>query len=229
LIHFQKLETPTWSLLIVFLLGLFVAPFVSAREAKDFPSGPVGTDPPPELTLVWLDEQLPIFRETMTREVERIFGDIGVNIRWKVVQPDSVYRLGLEDLNLHVFLQDVSLRAVRGRERPVMGAVNALPGDGRWIFMSFPGVLETLGLTPSSTTLHRIDVKHEISTALGRVLAHEIVHVIDPDIPHASDGLMCASLGQWVLTRGRPRLGSCTAARVLARLRSFRKNTPAAP
>ena len=36
--------------------------------------------------------------------------------------------------------------------------------------------------------------------ALGRVLAHELVHAIAPDCPHTGSGLMSARLTRWMLT-----------------------------
>lgn len=211
------------------LVLILVAVIARADPPAEVGSGPPGENLQPRVTLVWLDQQLPYSLDTVAGEVERIFDGTGVKIAWKVIRPDTVYRLRPAELNLHVFLLDRSFHALQAADGPVMGAVTAVPEAQHTIRVSFPSVLETLGWSAESTCLHRIQVKHEISRALGRVIVHEIVHAIDPTIPHTSHGLMREHLGRWDLTGGEPRLDAKTAVAVCTRLRSVRESLPAVP
>jgi hypothetical protein len=47
--------------------------------------------------------------------------------------------------------------------------------------------------------------------ALGRIAAHELVHVLLPDLPHSSEGLMRASISGRSLGGGVARLDKATS------------------
>jgi len=46
----------------------------------------------------------------------------------------------------------------------------------------------------------------ELGVALSRVVAHEVIHAIAPDEPHAASGLMHHSMDRSFLVRGRARI-----------------------
>jgi hypothetical protein len=60
-----------------------------------------------------------------------------------------------------------------------------------------------------------------LSRALGRVVAHEIVHAVAPDHPHDRRGLMKHSLSRGALLGARAPLGQDCARAVLAGLASW--------
>jgi hypothetical protein len=76
----------------------------------------------------------------------------------------------------------------------VMGA--ASPGSGTaWIFCDV--VAQTMEPRPSSMSHSRV----ELGVAVGRVLAHEVVHILALRLPHALVGLMAARWDPSMLTR----------------------------
>ncbi len=50
--------------------------------------------------------------------------------------------------------------------------------------------------------------QEEVGRALGRVAAHEVIHVLAPDLPHARDGLMAGQLSYALLASSRVTLGA---------------------
>jgi hypothetical protein len=58
----------------------------------------------------------------------------------------------------------------------------------------------------------------EVARALARVAAHEIVHAIAPDVPHAAHGLMRHSLDRSFLVGSRATIDPRCAAAFRARL-----------
>jgi hypothetical protein len=108
----------------------------------------------------------------------------------------------------------------------LMGATPRHPSvRAAWIFSS--GVVWALGLgrDPLSTSEER-----EVARALGRVVAHEIVHVVAPEVPHARKGLMQPSLNRYDLIRPGLTLESQHHRAFVAGLGSFlAEETPDGP
>jgi hypothetical protein len=64
--------------------------------------------------------------------------------------------------------------------------------------------------------------RKRLAKALGRVVVHELVHRVAPDLPHADSGVMQADLGGSDLMRGRLPLDDGSRSAVLAALREAR-------
>ena len=62
---------------------------------------------------------------------------------------------------------------------------------------------QTIGLTRAPIMRATLEDQRDYPRALGRVVAHELVHAIAPLEPHADRGLMQASLNRAVLTGPR--------------------------
>lgn len=106
---------------------------------------------------------------------------------WRVAPQTLGVAVGAPGRRRSVFLSVQAARRALGWRGPARGAA---PGAGR------PAV--------------------ELGTALGRVLAHELLHTIAPDCPHTSHGIMAARLNRRMLTS--PGIGfDETAGRYLRR------------
>jgi hypothetical protein len=120
--------------------------------------------------------------EGVRAEVERLFSALGVRIvpGGETDEPVQVVMLAAD-------------RSRGGLPGDAMGAVARDPGAVPVVWILLPNVRTTLG----GTTRHWPGLSPVlIARAVGRVLAHELVHLIAPDLPHADSGLMKASLGR---------------------------------
>jgi hypothetical protein len=114
-----------------------------------------------------------------------LFAPLGIELEW--APPGSLVR------REHV--QVILLAADRSGGRMGEHAMACVQsGAGRqpaaWILV--PRVRETLGLPPQVPPSDR----PLLSRALARVMAHELVHLIAPQVPHVPGGLMNSSLGR---------------------------------
>ncbi len=147
------------------------------------------------LRLVWCDilkgTRFPF--EEMTAEVERILGAWDVHVSWRVGGEDARYQPG----EIPVILLDRS-RVDSQASGHVMGSTpRRSEVRAAWVFSS--SVVWALGVKGRSPLSS--DQEHELARAMGRVVAHEIVHVVAPDVPHAGRGLMKPSMGRHDLLR----------------------------
>ncbi len=147
---------------------------------------------PLTLTLIWYDTYrlLPYSFETMTEEVVRIFNDLGVAIRWEKGRMDGSDEESARDpLKLNVMLHPNSASGW-GLKGDVMGVATHREGMKGSVYVFFPEVVRALGLDRHADSLDGPRAMHELARALGRVVAHEVVHLLVPDRPHTSKGLM---------------------------------------
>jgi hypothetical protein len=110
-------------------------------------------------------------------EVRRIFEAMGVEIDWTVSATEAV-RQGGEEITVIALATDARKRT------QVMGAT--MRGfRSVWVYCS--AVARALDLDPRTSGSAPL-----LSQAVGRVVAHEIVHVLAPALPHSGEGLMAA-------------------------------------
>ena len=87
------------------------------------------------------------------------------------------------------------------------------------VYVFLPVVERTMGLPAEGKMLHDGRKAHALARALARVLAHETVHVIDPDIPHGPEGsVMSENLTSAVLLGHRLAFHEDTARKLFERL-----------
>lgn len=88
--------------------------------------------------------------------------------------------------------------------RGALGVAIGDPDGPRSIFLSVGAIDRALGWRGSGRGPRARPKQGPAATrfgrALGRVLAHELVHAIAPDCPHTGSGLMSARLTRWMLT-----------------------------
>lgn len=96
----------------------------------------------------------------------------------------------------------IELRAVGidlARLAPLLG----IPVPATWIYV--PNVALALGLDPDAVR-GSFEAQRRVGIALGRVVAHELVHVLAPEREHAQAGVMRRTLGAFHLASGRAAL-----------------------
>ena len=142
--------------------------------------------PPNVLRVLWvdMDGSCPVSEVTVTIEVRRIFGSAGLEVEWQSGVPSSVSTPDV--VRVTVLSED---RA--GRKQPPMGATM----DARHVFVLCSEVARAL------TVGGRRSSGPELSRAVGRVVAHELVHALAPGIKHARFGLMKPILTAAALTQ----------------------------
>ncbi len=155
------------------------------------------------LTLIWYDtyQLLPRSFETMTKEVNRIFEESGVVVHWEMGRMDETDEDAAQDpLKLNVILHPNRATAW-GLKEGVMGAATHREGMKGSAYIFFPAVVGAMGLGFQADALEGPRTTYELARALGRVVAHEVVHVLVPYHPHASEGVMKPRMHQQFLAR----------------------------
>lgn len=99
-----------------------------------------------------------------------------------------------------------------------MGAILERSGHARTVYIFAPAVERTIGLA-SMAECFTMEGRPMVWCALARVLAHETVHAIDPDIPHGPEGsVMNANLTSALLLGNRLSLHESTTTSLLKSL-----------
>jgi hypothetical protein len=175
--------SPRWG---VAVLSLVVAS--SAAETR-------ATADMPVLRLVWLDpEGVASGTELSARaEVKSLLARLGANVTWRrgapgeITRPDEVFVILIR-------------AAVQGSDALVLGATRIRSSTSRVLWVRVANVAEAVGV--SSYRPLRLQPPLEqrrVAIALGRVIAHELVHVLVPSLPHGR-GLMAGMLARRELT-----------------------------
>ena len=113
-------------------------------------------------------------------------------------------------------------------EPHALGVAVGVPGERRSVFLSVGAAKRALGWRGAPREANAVGGRRaaRLGTALGRVLAHELLHTIAPDCPHTRTGLMAANLSRRALVA--PGVGfDRTAERYLHRgLAAFGAGSP---
>ena len=138
---------------------------------------------PFNIVLVWYDVNglRPRDVSGVAREVESVFREIGVEITWRIGRIGEPARDPAR-LEIPVIL----LAAPAGGTSPgVMGAVlrSHTPPSPVWVFLD--NVRSALGYVPERSRPPTEKAEREVDVALGRTIAHEVVHAAAPWRPHA--------------------------------------------
>ncbi len=122
---------------------------------------------------------------SLKQEIERIFAGVGVGIEW--MEPEVLAAGRPHGYVLKVLM--LGFEPTAWNLRPdVMGTVLGRRFPATAVYLFEPVIVRTL--VPSG---RRLMTPLELGRAFGRVTAHEIVHVLAPDLEHASSGLMAAA------------------------------------
>jgi hypothetical protein len=155
---------------------------------------PLASAPTPTFTLVWHDSAHLFPDAGLARlggELEALFRRNGLSVSFHVAHEH-------EDL---LCIPEPRVNAVVvpredwrfGLPPNTMAVTLGEKGAKSTIFVFYPGVRRTLGHREEVLSPRQVA---ELSRALARVVAHEVVHVLAPERGHAESGLMSGNLGR---------------------------------
>ncbi len=173
-----------------------------------------------ELSLDWNDgyELLPISFEGVAEEVCQIFEEIGIDVRWAEPGKGEGEQPATTRVNVNLMPIDSSNWSL---PKHTMGVVIGEEVPRQAVYIFYPSVLRTLGydLVPDRRRSPR--ERARLTRALGRVVAHELVHAIVPDREHDHEGLLNAKLKRRHLLQKHLRLLEETADAFVERTAAF--------
>jgi hypothetical protein len=167
----------------------------------------------PAFRLVWLDSPSAagVVRTEAMSEAASLLGSAGVDVEWE--RTDGRQR-PLHEGDVQV----VVLPSAPASLAPdVMGWTHPHARGARtvWVFLS--GVRATLGQHRDGRGSVRSVDARDLGRAVGRVIVHELVHVVFPDRAHSHSGLMAPRVGRRVLLQPGLRLDVHLHGRASAR------------
>ncbi len=176
----------------------------------------------PALRLVWLDPgDVAAGSELAARaEATRLLSRMGATVFWRRGAGGEQAEPG----EIRVVLLGAGPEPSSGP--PVLGATRTKLGVAPVVWVRVPHVRAAVGI-PECRSLLGLEPasRNVVATALGRVIAHEVVHALVPSLAHGH-GLMADRLTRRQLTAPSILVDSEVAAAVLA---SFRGNPVFAP
>ena len=164
----------------------------------------------PNFTLFFFDvhHQLDGQFDTIAAETRAIFREMGAEVTWRQAGLGTTYGHG-DTLEIPIIVLETPPKGV-ANGASVLGLVprNAPGPRAVWIFVD--NIRRVLGPSgfgwPSETT-------RGVGVAAARVIAHEVVHALAPELAHTKEGLMRHSLNRAALTeRTRPAHDRCVTA-----------------
>ena len=164
-----------------------------------------GPDFRPRLRLLWTDlaGAASFVFPFASQEAAAILEEAGIAVEWTIAAPT---RVTVED-EVRVLILEEPSRAVM--TRATMGCTRRGTRTA-WIYLS--NVLWSLGLREGGGRGLLGREQDEAGRALGRVVAHEIVHVLAPGLGHSPHGLMASRLSRTLLAGNRVSLTAREAA-----------------
>lgn len=172
----------------VLILSLAAMPVVGE-------AGPEGTAP--TLHLVWLDPaDVGSGSEAVARsEAASLLARMGATVSWRRGTPGETMREG----EIWVVLLGPSGARASGHSL-VLGATRGRLGVASVVWVRVPNVRAAVGV-PQGRSLFTLapGERRDVAVAIGRVIAHEVVHALVPSLPHGT-GLMSERLTRRQLT-----------------------------
>lgn len=146
--------------------------------------------------VVWIDlAQVPLLaQQSAVREAAALLAGVGITQRWRPGGADRAVNEG--ELAVVLLREDM---AGRGRATRVLGACSRRPQARVWVY------LENLAWAVGATDFDRLRPNEAalIGRAIGRIVAHEVIHAVAPALEHARSGLMAASFNRSHLLANR--------------------------
>lgn len=162
---------------------------------------PAAAEPAPTLTLVWLDSArlLPsVAVDLLGDEMETLFRENGLSVRFHAAEENEDLRT-IPEPRVHAIVLPGEDRRF-GLPKDAMAATLGERGEKHSIFIFYPRVRRALGHRDLGNSPRRVA---ELSRALARIVAHEVVHALAPERGHAESGLMSGKLTrQELLSKG---------------------------
>jgi len=177
-------------------MGPRVAVAVLSLAAVPIDGGTVRADGAgPVLRLVWFDpSEIASGSESVARaETATLLARMGATVQWRRGTSGEV------DRNDGVWVILVGEGPPDSGEA-VLGATRKGHSAAPVVWVRVPNVQAAIGISRSWSLLGlRPDEQRRLAVALGRVIAHEVVHAVVPSVPHGT-GLMSGGLSRRQLT-----------------------------
>jgi hypothetical protein len=170
------------------------------------------TTPTLELALFDRVHLSAVMIQEMNHEVNHVFSARRVEIGWLSSRDDLVIHSPRREIQV---ILSPSLPEVWGYDESVMGVVLAPGREGPGgVIVVFPArVAQVVGARRYRRFSARMPTDPRLARALGRIIAHEIIHVVAPDHRHGDTGIMHASQSRASLLEPEPRVDTaCSAA-----------------
>jgi hypothetical protein len=186
--------------------------------------GLFGNPTPPETAILatWSDaHELVSNRSDVRAEIGSILEGAGIRLHWT----DEISREAPAGSLPVVVVVSPSEPAGAGWHLPpsAMGVYLGSGSESSAIFVFYRRVAGVLGVGSGCCGMMEPSDRKRLARALARVVVHELVHRVAPDLPHADTGLMRSDLGRSQLLRSRLPLDERSARAVLAALRETRR------
>jgi hypothetical protein len=167
---------------------------------------------PARLSLLWHDDGLVAdLRPGIEQELRAVFESLPVTIDWRIASPGE--EPGPNEIAV-LLRPDPKLEQL---SPGVMGAVRKGEGTRRARVFLAP-IERLLKLGPKARSRPGSVRGQKLARAIGRVAAHEVVHVIAPDLGHTREGLMQPSFTRTALAASRVPIDRSAANAVRDRL-----------
>ena len=167
---------------------------VGPGSSPDLPMLPAARTP--ALQLLWFDPSRALpgpATDALAEEERSIFRELGVEVAFRVAKPDTTYGDGDVPEVPIILLKDDPI--VARRPTRLLGLIvrNQEPNRAVWAFLD--NVRWTLGFE-KDRGLRAAGSELDLGLALGRVVAHEVIHALAPEEPHSKNGLMGHSMNR---------------------------------
>jgi hypothetical protein len=152
------------------------------------------------LELVWLDAHglFPDF-DRVRSEADPIFRDLRVAVRWEVGSDPRPF--SADEVRIQIVLMP-SEPAGWGISPSAMGVVLlAERARQNTAYLFYPPILRNVGLGRKAGAMLNPRERRDVARAVARVLVHEVIHTIAPNLSHADEGVMHDALLMGALSR----------------------------
>ncbi len=166
----------------------------------------------PSLKLAWIDptDAANGCGLAAREEASRILDSVGVSVAWRRGRAEEAALRG----EIRVIVVDRGVTTPSGAI--VLGSTSSRPNELPFLWVHLPGVRAALGEreNPCQASFELLD-RRRLGVALGRVIAHEVVHTLAPGLPHGV-GLMSRRFTRRDLTASSLRMSPEVAGTVRA-------------
>jgi len=184
------------------------------------------TDAPdgkPRVELFWCDYKLlknklsEGARTALEKETRAIFAEAGIELTFFVGSPENQERSDAPAIRVVLMPRSAEGWTLPGE---AMGAILERIPTERTVYIFVPVVERVIGASVDrKEMLHDGRKAQALARALARVLAHEAVHALDPEIPHGPEGsVMSDNLTTGLLLGHRLSFHESTTKRLLESL-----------
>jgi hypothetical protein len=144
------------------------------------------------LELVWLDAHglFPDF-ERVRAEADPIFRDLGAAVRWEVGSDPRPSAAGGVRIQVILMPSEPSGFRISPDTMGVVLLPNRDPQTSAYLF--YRPILRNVGLRNGGGMMDP-RARKDVARAIARVLVHEVVHAVAPNLSHADEGVMCEAL-----------------------------------